>query len=209
MALWKTVPIITGSESLSSPKEEERLQAFHGKKSVKQMYVKRMKAHIDADELIHGEGWDGKKGCAVGCTLNKYNHACYQDELGLPDWLAQLEDKIFENMSREKSKTFPLEFLKAIPIGASLDKTYHKFCKYILTEIVKDCNEEPVRKAIELVLTQHDKAIKGEIITIPEISRIYTNTYNKTLKESAAWSAAWSAAYDKMADKLLELLEEA
>ena len=125
-----------------------RLEAYHNKPEIKEKYVSRMKSHIDADELIHGEGWKDGKGCAVGCTLNKYNHACYQDELGLPEWLAQLEDKIFENMSLEKSKTFPLELLQSIPIGVSLDKTYHKFCKYILTDIVKDCNEEPVRKAI-------------------------------------------------------------
>src|SRR5579863_9777997 len=95
--------------------EELCLQAYHGKKSVKQKYVKRMQNHIKADELIRGTGWDNEsgKGCAIGCTLNRYDHHCYQNELGLPEWIAKLEDSLFEGMSKEKSKTFPLEFLKA------------------------------------------------------------------------------------------------
>ncbi|MDE2588758.1 MAG: hypothetical protein KGL95_03735, partial [Patescibacteria group bacterium] len=84
------------------------LIAFHGKEEIKNKYVSRMKAHIEADELIRGTGWDGKRGCAVGCTLNRYDHACYQNELGLPEWLARLEDTLFEGMSKEKSKIFPL-----------------------------------------------------------------------------------------------------
>lgn len=160
----------------------EKLIAYHGKKEIKIKYVNRMKDHIKKDELIHGEGWNKGKGCAIGCTLNRYDHHCYQNELGLPEWLARMEDEIFEGMSLKKSMTFPLELLEAIPIGANLDKVYHKFCKFILTDIAKDCDELPVRKAIETILSQHDKAIRGEIITIPELWR--------------------------MADKLIQLLKE-
>ena len=174
------------------------LLAYFGKDSIKQKYVNRMKNHIKADELVRGIGFEDCKGCAVGCTLDNYNHKSYETELGLPEWLARLEDTIFEGMSEEKSKQFPLLLLQSITPGANLDKTYHKFCKYVLTEFADDCGEEPVRKAIEMVLSQHEKAIKGEIITIPELGRLY----------SAAWSAAWSAAYDKMADQLIILLKE-
>lgn len=50
------------------------MQAFHNDDSIKKKYVTRMQNHIEADELVRKETWDGKRGCAVGCTLemNKY-----------------------------------------------------------------------------------------------------------------------------------------
>ena len=210
---------------MSQTYEDKPLRAFHGDAKIKEKYVSRVEAHIKADELIHGTGWDREtcRGCAVGCTLNKYDHTAYETELGLPTWLAQLEDTLFENMPREQSKTWPKDLLEAIPVGANLDKVYHRFAKYILTEISKDCDEEPVRKAIETVLSQHDKAIKGEITTLPWIWRAVSAAESAarsaawSAAESAAWSAARSAAesaaesaaFSKMATKLLELLREA
>ena len=168
----------------------QELKAFHNEKSIKLKYVKRMSDHIKADELIHGEGWKDGKGCAVGCTLNRYDHACYQNELGLPEWLARLEDSLFENMSIEKSKTFPLLMLQAIPIGVNLDKTYHKMQIYILELAKQNVKAEfdYVINAIDGVIDYHLKCASG---------------FFKTR------SAARSAAFDKMADKLLELLKEA
>ena len=82
--------------------------SYHGDQKIKEKYVNRMKDHIEKNELVRGIGWNKQKntGCAVGCTLNKYNHACYQNELGLPEWLARLEDALFEGMSLKKSKTY-------------------------------------------------------------------------------------------------------
>ena len=90
------------------------LLAYFGKDSIKQKYVNRMKNHIKADELVRGIGFEDCKGCAVGCTLDNYNHKSYETELGLPEWLARLEDTIFEGMSEEKSKQFPLLLLQSI-----------------------------------------------------------------------------------------------
>src|SRR5574338_1367865 len=139
-----------------------KLLAYHGKESIKEKYVKRMQDHIKADELVHGYGWESGKGCAVGCTLNKYDHHCYQNELGLPEWLAQLEDILFENMSIEKSKTFPLLLLQAIPIGKSnWDETFHKFCIFVLEDSKKNVKIEfdSVISAIDKVIDYHLKSI--------------------------------------------------
>jgi len=170
-----------------------QLQAYHNKKSIKLKYVNRMKDHIKADELIHGVGFENGKGCAVGCTLNRYDHSCYQNELGLPQWLAHLEDSIFEGMSKEKSKTFPLELLESIPIGVNLDKTYHKMQIFIL-----ELGKENVKADYDYVI----KAIDG---VIDYRLKCATDFFKS---ESAARSAARSAAYDKMADKLIILLKE-
>ena len=112
------------------------MKAFHGDEKIKQKYVDRMTAHIDADDLVGGYGWDGGKGCAVGCTLDKYNHKAYEKELGIPEWLAHLEDKLFETMSMEKSKTFPLLFLEAIKPGVDLDQIKIPFMVYVLESTI-------------------------------------------------------------------------
>lgn len=36
----------------------KQILAFHGKESLKEEVLTRMQAHIDADQLIQGEGWD-------------------------------------------------------------------------------------------------------------------------------------------------------
>lgn len=65
----------------------KKLLAYpHGNKS---MYLARVRAHQQADELVSGIGWDGKKGCAVGCTLHSYDHARYEPLLGVPETLAR------------------------------------------------------------------------------------------------------------------------
>lgn len=83
--------------------------SYHNDPAVKTKYVERMRGHIKADALVRGLGWDSKKkrGCAVGCTLENYDHAQYPIELGVPEWLARLEDTLFENLPEKDAKTFP------------------------------------------------------------------------------------------------------
>ena len=62
--------------------------AFHGDPATKEKYIARVRAHREADRLVQGEIWDGDKGCAVGCTLESYEHERYPVELGVPEELA-------------------------------------------------------------------------------------------------------------------------
>lgn len=107
---------------------------FNNDPKVKDFYIDRLKAHQQADEIIQGTGWEKGKGCAVGCTLNKYDHKAYETELGIPRILAKLEDKIFEGMSNEQAKLFPLQFLTAVPVGVDLKDVYKKFFIWLLTD---------------------------------------------------------------------------
>ena len=77
-----------------------------------ELYVERMKNHIDQDELIRGIGYRNGRGCAVGCTLNAYNHKAYETELNIPEWAARLEDTLFERMTKGKHQVFALKFLE-------------------------------------------------------------------------------------------------
>ena len=99
---------------------EQTLQAFHNDPAVKAKYQARLADHRAAEQLIQGIGFEDGKGCAVGCTLDAYDHSRYPTELGLPEWLACLEDCIFEGLPKGEAEQFAEDFLAAIPIGADV-----------------------------------------------------------------------------------------
>ena len=102
------------------------LRSFHNDIEVKKKYVARTEAHRKADTLIRGTGWDGHRGCAVGCTLEAYDHSRYPVELGLPEWLARVEDTLFEGMSKDNAMLWPSRFLMAIPVGVTEQQFEHQ-----------------------------------------------------------------------------------
>lgn len=155
------------------------MKAFHDSQEIKDKYVTRVKHHIELDNLVRGTGWSDGKGCAVGCTLEAYNHEAYETELGIPEWLARLEDTLFERMSEEKSRTWPLRFLEAISVGADLEKVKAPFLTYIL----KQC------------LTYFDNEKNPEVTeVIKRVIYLYSNP-SSTRDEfrAAAWEAATEA----------------
>lgn len=97
------------------------LRAFHGDRRLKDKYLKRVKRHRLADQLIKGIYWEDGRGCAVGCTVhNRDPHPLYESVLGIPKWLAYLEDQIFENLNGKEAQEWPEKFMKAIHTGANL-----------------------------------------------------------------------------------------
>ena len=86
------------------------MQAFHNDPAVKAKYLARVRMHREADHLTQGVGWESNgvtRGCAVGCTLEAYDHRRYPIELGLPEWLARLEDRIFEGLPHADALSWP------------------------------------------------------------------------------------------------------
>ena len=152
------------------------LLAYHNDPAIKAKYVGRMLAHQKADELIHNTYWKHGKGCAVGCTIHSGNHAAYETELGWPEWLAHLEDTMFEGMSKTASCRFPMRLLSAVPVGFSdWDRLYHAFCAFLLRDVCRfDRTKYPdVASAVDAVIYLHER---------------WTET------DDQAWSAAWLKA---------------
>ena len=99
--------------------------------------------HRQADHIIqgtYGEDSNGYwKGCAVGCSIHSLNrlkgkkfstsdHSIYETELGIPEWLARLEDTIFEGLPKAEAVKWPERFTQAIPVGADLGPVKCQFC---------------------------------------------------------------------------------
>ena len=180
------------------------MQAFHNDPAVKAKYQQRLAAHRAAEELIQGTGYDGRKGCAVGCTLNSYDHSSYPGELGLPEWLACLEDRIFEGLPKGKAEQFAEDFLAAIPVGADVSKVRGQLAVLRHTRDLKrlEGNSEPYaelcRAAIQGVIGWVSSEGKDEAVWSAE-----------SAAWAAVWSAVWSAHYEWEAENLLALLSAA
>jgi hypothetical protein len=126
--------------------------AFHGKKEIKAKYLKRVRAHQKADEIVKGQYWTEGKGCAVGCTIHSSSHNAYETELGIPEWLARVEDVIFEGLPNDRAQKWPSQFLNAIKVGADVNKVEAPFVIFILESLFSTFDTEKyldVKKAIE------------------------------------------------------------
>jgi len=172
------------------------MKTFHGDKKIKAKYLKRIKAHAKADEIIQGTGWRNGKGCAVGCTLENYKHKQYEVELGIPEWLAYLEDKIFEGLQKEDAMKFPVQFLSAVPVGIGDDAMYKLRCdldyqrlSILLKEQTKLHPDDDfgVNKALEEVMRLNQEYVD------PEHEDWSTAMSAAMSANSSAWSAAMSA----------------
>ena len=190
------------------------MKAFHGDPAIKEKYLARLKAHHEADEIIQGTGWENGRGCAVGCTLNNYSHVAYEDELGLPEWLAYLEDRIFEGLPAVEAKQFAVDFLNAVPVGADVSEVRFKLAAQRLKRERPRQATNPAEYAEECVL-----AIDLVIAYCENVGRTSEQRSAARLAarsaaesaESAAWSArsAESAHFEWEAETLLSLLRNA
>ena len=178
------------------------LQAFHNDTKIQQKFINRLEDHFKQDEIIKGTYWENGKGCAVGCTVHSNSHNCYELELGIPEWLAKLEDTLFEGMENEKAKEFPLKFLQSIPLGFdNWQHIYHQLCVFMLENICKDTDNKIVVKAICDIITLHKTESKDESAWSAAESAA------RSAARSAAESAARSAAYYEISKELIRLLE--
>lgn len=75
----------------------------------KQQFVAETKLHQLSDNFIKGSYDNGEKGCAVGCALKSVqkllkrniavnDHLNFEKYLGIPEWLARVEDTVFEGL---------------------------------------------------------------------------------------------------------------
>lgn len=203
------------------------MKAFHNDPLIRKKYLARIRAHAKADEFVKGKYWENGKGCAVGCTIHDSDHARYETELGLPEWLARVEDTIFEGLPNDKAKAWPVQFLEAANLGADLNQIKAPFMIYVLEQARLNFDRDKY-DYVDMVICQ--------VITLWEDDPNQENKDAWSAAESAAaWAAAWaaaesaarsaawsarsaesaaaesaeqSAAYPRFAEKLLELMRE-
>ena len=122
--------------------------AFFGDSAIKAKYMARLEAHAAADNIIQGTGWEGGKGCAIGCTFEEYDHTKYVTELNLPEALGRLEDRIFEGLASAEAKPMPIAWLDAIAVGADQSYTHWRFLHWLMIDLAEKPYAQSVRKEI-------------------------------------------------------------
>jgi hypothetical protein len=123
------------------------MKAFTDTTITKAELLKELEWHQAQDNFVRGWYFRDGKGCAVGCSLESIartkgvhldrgygQHKLYEQHTGIPEWLAHVEDTLFERMSIDRSKTWPVEFIKAINEGADLEKAKAPFMIAVLEE---------------------------------------------------------------------------
>lgn len=188
----------------------------------KKDFIKEIKWHQEQDKIVqgtYGNEVDGTsfRACAVGCSIHSINrlkgteydtstHKLYETELGIPEWLARLEDTIFEGLPAELAKQWPLRFSRAIKVGVDLEPVKWQFTAFVLSENIErvlslDINDDLKKQVVD--------AIRGVLVVTEDA--IQTGVWDDSAAKSArlarlaawsaaesaglaAWSAAWSAA---------------
>ncbi len=182
------------------------MKSFHNDPAIKAKYIARLAEHRRLEHLAQGVGFycgpEGTKGCAVGCTLEAYDHSLYPTELGLPEWLARLEDRIFEGLPKGQAEQFAEDFLAAIPIGADVGKVRSQLAVLRLTRQLPwlDKNPEPYARqcaeSLRQVIACHES---GESTRSADSAAAAAESARSAASDSAAESAR-SAASDSAAE---------
>ena len=179
------------------------LRAYHNDLTVKAKFVVRMKAHVDANDLVRRIYWENGKGCGIGCTIHSDDHKAYETELGWPEWLAHLKDRIFEKMSDAAAREFPLRLLEAVPAGFSdWDELHHDFCIFLLRDICEfDRTKYPAAAAtINTVIRLHEKRVgAGDSAWLKAREAADTAAYSIHSAHWAAEAATESATHSAWA----------
>jgi len=182
----------------------KQLQSFHNDEKIKAKYVKRLAGHYKANEIRQcNYYWKNGKGDAVGCTIHSSQqdiYKKYETELGIPEWVARLMEKIFDHISKNKAKKFAIQFLDSIPVGVTeteFNTLKYKFFMYLVQNIRQfDPDRYPkaqdvVNIVVELCkkeLEKQNSVTKDEWAAAEEMAFAVTQV-SLTMPEAVAWAA--------------------
>jgi hypothetical protein len=172
---------------------EVMMISFFGEQCLRDTVVARVKEHQRLDQIIQGKYWeqceDGIfRGCAIGCVLHSSDHMAYERQLGLPVFLAYLDEHIFESLPASEAKQWPLRFIESVPVGVDLELVFPRFIHWLLSDPLgvrqyADARTQPI---IDRLVDMYARRIDG-IPLAAEAARAAAEA-----AAGAAWSA-WSA----------------
>lgn len=178
------------------------MSAFHGSQELKGNLIKQLEAHYAADEIVKGQYWEDGKGCAVGCCIHGSSHELMSETYGIPIELCNLLDVIFEGLENSAAKEFPLQFVKAIPVGADLSRAWSRFAVWLLTDPVHGIARLHPDPSINAVANLHQILIDGGRVGNPAKWGIAASGVNvdicadkrtRSIFQAAVDAATWNA----------------
>ena len=179
------------------------MKAFKDTPISKEFIISEIKEHIKADRLVQGSYWTDGKGCAVGCSIRSAkiklkleikegDHSQYEKLMGIPEWLAHLQDRIFEGLDKKESSSWVLDFFEAINVGADLEKAKYPILIGIVESSYNDFDHDQspeCKKAIDDVLD----LLRSSETDVDKL-RSVRNTAHTDAYDAAAHAAADAVA---------------
>jgi len=139
------------------------MKAFNADPDLKETLILKAKEHRLADEYIKGTYGEHQKdgpfkACSLGCTIFDINaikglsgslsgYAFLAQELDIPEFIAHLQDCIFEGLEADLATHWTERLLTSIPVGADLTPVLPVFLVSLLDGLPQQ--EGKVKAAIE------------------------------------------------------------
>lgn len=170
---------------------------YHNNPELKEEFVNRMKAHMAADQVIQGTGFENSRGCAVGCTYDSYDHSLGPSRLGFPEWYERLRDSIFEVLPANEAPQWALDSLEKVPVGVDLEPLRWKLAlarhkrQLDALQSNEETYAEEVKNALKLVIAYCESMLKGEGSEEERDKAAESAEAAAMSAEAAARSTAW------------------
>lgn len=185
------------------------MKVFENTPVTKKKFLFHLKEHKRRDSFLQGQYSGFSKGifrgCAVGCSIRSIaktlgegldfeDHSLYEKYLGVPEWVAVVEDGIFEGISKKRAKTFPVEFGEALNEGSDLNSIKTPFIIYLMEDSLKtlesiSVDKEEYKKVFDCV--ENAKQVVKRTIKVlgsGDSSKIKKVVDAASAVESEAWS---------------------
>ena len=167
--------------------------SFFGNQCLRDAVVGRVREHQRLDQIAQRIYWDGSKGCAIGCVLHSGEHMAFEEQLGLPVFLAYMDDHIFESLRLAEAKAWPLRFIEAVPVGVDLELVFPRFMKWLLSDPdsmrkYADADTLPIIDSLTEMYGRRIEGIPFDAARAASIARAADNA-----ADNAAARAAWAA----------------
>ena len=160
------------------------LIAFHGDPKIKEDLLAQLQLHYDADEMTQDKYWQWGNGgrCPVGCTIHYRDEKDYETDYGISQALECLKDSILSGLPNHLSKQWPLDFARAIPVGADLSLVWPKFAAWMLTDenygAIQYAQSEDSKKAIQQTYHLCKQVAMGEEISVDEWNEVWSTYFS-------------------------------
>lgn len=145
------------------------MNAFRSNPSVRDACIDRLRGHAQQGRLAPGPlAWNGEKGSLVGCMLESEDLGSWEQDLGLPQWLATTADGIAaQQQDNDDALAFGIRLLEAIPPGADVSHAASAVILGVLSDartFVGQSRSVPadLDKALEQVQSLHRRSLDGE-----------------------------------------------
>jgi len=186
------------------------MNAYYGSEELRNEILFEISEHQRLDNYTQRLYWNGKKGCLIGCLAKENDddqHKYLEDVYNIPKEILYLADSIFEGITVEQSKKWPMQFCSAIKTGQDLSRVRSKFAHWTL-----------MHKGFGVITLVDDADLKVNIETIATSILLGIENNLEALEVAEVAEVAWvtmalrtegiNVAAEKQADKLIEIIKE-